>query len=394
MKAIKRQLRDALYRRGYVVLRRDVYESLTLRAAAAAGDPPPRAAAADPLPSLSSSATDSGNATAGAELDAVELCRRARAAREHGDDERAARLYMRAMAVIHKFGPARAGLRELSQAKVTVARDLRDASRAKPLLVRAVELDPDNAAARERLAKLVTAEGGRDLTRECMVFHDAQRAETVHREAVLRCLEYVSIAGVIGDVLEFGVLAGWSARIFAETMRDLMNFADLHLFDSFDGLPEYTSNVDLSSYEIGGRNIWADRMRFPDEFVRQLGASIDRHVHVRLSEVISPDRIRIHKGFYSDSLKTPLDTKAALVHMDCDLYQSAKEVLWRLLEADVYQDGCVMMFDDWNCNKASPNYGERRAFQEFLDGQPRYTATPFFTYGFNGAAFFLHDRDA
>ena len=80
--------------------------------------------------------------------------------------------------------------------------------------------------------------------------------------------------------------------------------------------------------------------------------------------------------------------------MDCDLYQSAKEVLWRLHEMDVFQDGCVLMFDDWNCNKASPNYGERRAFEEFLCGQSRYASTPFFTYGFNGAAHFLHDRNA
>ena len=28
---------------------------------------------------------------------------------------------------------------------------------------------------------------------------------------------------------------------------------------------------------------------------------------------------------------------------------------------------------------------------EFLEGQERFGATPFFTYGFNGAAFFLYD---
>jgi len=54
----------------------------------------------------------------------------------------------------------------------------------------------------------------------------------------------------------------------------------------------------------------------------------------------------------------------------------------------------VLMFDDWNCNKASPNYGERKAFQEFLEKQGKYTSSLFFTYGFNGASFFLHDRTA
>ncbi|MGH8643560.1 MAG: TylF/MycF/NovP-related O-methyltransferase, partial [Gammaproteobacteria bacterium] len=84
----------------------------------------------------------------------------------------------------------------------------------------------------------------------------------------------------------------------------------------------------------------------------------------------------------------------ALVHIDCDLYQSTVEVLWSLYRMDVFQDGCVLMFDDWNCNKASLNYGERRAFREFIEGQERFAHSPFFTYGFNGAAFFLHDRTA
>jgi len=69
-------------------------------------------------------------------------------------------------------------------------------------------------------------------------------------------------------------------------------------------------------------------------------------------------------------------------------------VLWALYNNNVFQDGCVLMFDDWNCNKASPNYGERKAFQEFLEKQDRYTSSLFFTYGFNGASFFLHDRTA
>ena len=58
----------------------------------------------------------------------------------------------------------------------------------------------------------------------------------------------------------------------------------------------------------------------------------------------------------------------------------------------VFQDGCVLLFDDYNCFKASPYYGERRAFAEFLQEQHRFEASPWFTYGFNGAAYFLHER--
>ena len=207
-------------------------------------------------------------------------------------------------------------------------------------------------------------------------------------------LEYVAAGGITGEVLEFGVLAGYTARIICETMRDLLVFKQLHLFDSFEGLPEYTSATDAQSYEIAGRNVWPDRMRFPDAFVRELGVPIDVHVFTSLCEVISPERIFIYRGFFEETLKKPLPVKAALIHIDCDLYQSTKEVFERLYEMDVLQDGCLVLFDDYNCFKASPYAGERLAFREFLDGQGRFETTPFFTYGFNGAAFFLHEKAA
>jgi len=30
----------------------------------------------------------------------------------------------------------------------------------------------------------------------------------------------------------------------------------------------------------------------------------------------------------------------------------------------ILSDGAVLMFDDWNCNRASPNHGQRRAWRE------------------------------
>jgi hypothetical protein len=134
-------------------------------------------------------------------------------------------------------------------------------------------------------------------------------------------------------------------------------------------------------------------MRFGDDFVREnLGAPVDAYIFQRLSEVISSDRLFIYRGFFADTLQNLSATKAALVHIDCDLYQSTREVFGALYEKDVLQDGCVIMFDDYNCFRANPAFGERRAFREFLEGQSRFTSSPFFSYGWNGAAFLLHDR--
>ncbi len=328
-------------------------------------------------------------------LDADANVARARQLLAEGDEQAALRYYAQALSLIHGYGPARQDLKQLSGRRLEAALASLAANRpveARAGLVKAVELDPANGAAREHLQAISKAHPRRDLTKECYVYHQQARGEQVYREAFLRTLEYVAAGGITGEVLEFGVLAGYTARIICETMRDLLVFKQLHLFDSFEGLPEYTSATDAQSYEIAGRNVWPDRMRFPDAFVQELGVPIDVHVFTSLCEVISPERIFIYRGFFEETLKKPLPVKAALIHIDCDLYQSTKEVFERLYEMNVLQDGCLVLFDDYNCFKASPYAGERLAFREFLDGQGRFETTPFFTYGFNGAAFFLHEK--
>jgi tetratricopeptide (TPR) repeat protein len=329
-----------------------------------------------------------------AQLDAAALVGRGREAQQSGDEETAVKHYRAALDLIHRFGPAREELGALAVTYWQRGTELRetDPAGAKRHLVRAVEFDPTHREARAALEELIRAEGRRDLTTQCFVYHDPTRGERVYREAFLRALEYVAVAGITGEVLEFGVLGGFTARIAAETMRDLNIAKQLHLFDSFEGLPEYTSPVDAHSYDIEGRKLWSDRMRFSDDFVAALGEPIDQHIFSRLCDVLSPERLFVYRGFYSQTLQKPPAVKAALLHVDCDLYQSTCEVLWRLFEADVLQDGSVVLFDDYNCFKASPYFGERRAFREFLEGQRKFEATPFFTYGFNGAAFFLHER--
>ena len=314
------------------------------------------------------------------------------AARAKGDDARALQMFARAISLIPRYGPSCEELRMISREYLAKLRRGMPANERLMLLARALEFDPVNSKIRRDLEQTqMDRQGVADLTKTCFIFHDAGRARQIHEEAYRRALEFVTLGGVAGDVLEFGVLGGWSARIFSEIMRDILNLNNLHLFDLFEGLPEYVSAVDRDSYEIGGRDIWHNKMKFPDEFLTQFGQPHYWHIRDRLSEVIRPERIIVHKGFYSETLKHRLDTKAAVIHFDCDLYQSAREVLWGLHGMDALQDGTVMLFDDWNCNRGNPNYGERRALREYLAEQTRFTATPWFTYGYNGSVFILHD---
>jgi O-methyltransferase len=316
------------------------------------------------------------------------------AARQRGDDDLAFAHFGRAMGLIPRHGPSMAEMERMGAACHSVARSMADTAdplTLRDLLVRAVEMNPADAEARRRLDAVLSPYQEPDLTKMCFIFYDDTRARQIHGEAYRRALEFVTIGGVVGDVLEFGVLGGWSARLFCETMRDLRNYSRVHLFDSFEGLPDYKSEIDTTSYEIEGRNLWPDKMRLPAAFLAQFRVPHEKHIKTRLSGIIRKERIIIHKGFFSETLTDDFAMKASIVHIDCDLYQSTTEVLWGLLRMNVFQDGCVLLFDDWNCNRAHPNYGERRAFREFLDGQSRFTASSWYSYGYNGMAFILHD---
>ncbi|MET4426399.1 TylF/MycF/NovP-related O-methyltransferase [Bradyrhizobium sp. RT3a] len=317
-----------------------------------------------------------------------------RAARERADNEQAFKSFARANSLISRYEPAQKALLDMSNECIAHAARVEGLEKM-TLLVKALEMNPLNKEVRRQIEQhLLDRQGGADLTQMCFVFYDSERARHIHEEAYKRALEFVTIGGIPGAVMEFGVLGGWSARILIEIMRDIFNLNNLYLFDSFEGLPEYESAIDRNSYEIAGRNVWSDKMKFPADLLKQFGQPHQWHIRDRLSEVIRPERILVRKGFYSDTLKDPPREKVSVAHIDCDLYQSTIEVLEGLHRGNCLQDGTVLLFDDWNCNKANPNYGERRALREFLERQRDFTATPWFTYGWAGAAYILHEAGA
>ena len=60
----------------------------------------------------------------------------------------------------------------------------------------------------------------------------------------------------------------------------------------------------------------------------------DMNVYIEkaLSKIIPSSQLKVVKGYFEDTLDSHLpNTKAALIHMDCDLYSSAKYVLGKLL---------------------------------------------------------------
>ena len=95
-------------------------------------------------------------------------------------------------------------------------------------------------------------------------------------------------------------------------------------------------------------------------------------------------------GFYEHSLTPNLGERmpaAGFVHIDVDLYSSAKLVLDFVMP--LCRQGTVILFDDWYTFPGGQIKGERKALEEFLDANVDYAVEPWKTYSTFGRSFFV-----
>jgi hypothetical protein len=216
--------------------------------------------------------------------------------------------------------------------------------------------------------------------------YTSERAEQVIGESFRRCFEYVKCVLYSGDVLEFGTFRGYTAKRMARLMAEMQFPGKLWLYDSFEGLPDCNVEGDRDSYEVQSNKVWF-------EGCMALDKGIEHRIQRALLEYLPSERLSITKGFFDQTFDAHHPTEpAALVHVDCDLYSSSRFVLDRLLDFNLLKDGTLLVFDDFNCNRANPKMGERRALAESFGRQDRFTYSPFFSYGWHGQVFFVHDQ--
>lgn len=193
-------------------------------------------------------------------------------------------------------------------------------------------------------------------------------------KAIMLSLEYAVIEQVPGHLAEFGVQMGQEAMVTGFLLRSLETNMEaylkrlgavpknLHLFDSFQGYPEITNAVDTSSFEVK-RNYWYEGLGglagTPPDKLAEMASGSARHY-------LGDHRVETHVGFFEDTLaRLPDGLKLAFVSIDCDLYESTVQVLDHLFGHDILSDGAVVLFGGgWNHNRASPDFGYRRAWRE------------------------------
>lgn len=141
-----------------------------------------------------------------------------------------------------------------------------------------------------------------------------------------------------GLVLEFGVFTGGSLRIIANSTDKIC-----YGFDTFTGLPESAKGWHKGEFNLAG-NI----PHFTESNVRIVPGLIQETF---------PEFLKEHSE------------KVSFVHIDTDIYSSAKYILDSLYDNDRFQEGTIILFDEiFNCEGNSyPNWihNEYKAFVEF-----------------------------
>ncbi len=203
---------------------------------------------------------------------------------------------------------------------------------------------------------------------------------------------YLWTGSIEGDYLEFGVANGRTfanAYVFGTYPKekygcgkfpDVLAYMHFYGFDSFEGLPEphgHDAEVELQS-----------------DFVQGAYNSSVVEVKANMAELKADfDRITLVEGWYEDTLtdenRAELGIeKAALVHVDCDLYESA--VLALDFVTPILVPGSIIMFDDYLCNNANPNAGERKAFSDWQKKNPRFDVFEYRKYSTHAVSFIVN----
>jgi hypothetical protein len=192
-------------------------------------------------------------------------------------------------------------------------------------------------------------------------------------------IQFCIYNNIQGDYLEFGVFVGssfshaykyfHSFQTGYATRNGLIGRPDFQLarprffaFDSFVGLPA-AEQGELPAHWRG-----KGAMSYPQQLFTQ---NIER-AGVDLRDVV------IVPGFFDASLTDAVRqqhnlTAAAIVHADCDLYESTVPVLDFI--RPIFVDGCVVVFDDWFYYKGHPARGQRGAFENWLARNPDVIAS-------------------
>jgi O-methyltransferase len=141
---------------------------------------------------------------------------------------------------------------------------------------------------------------------------------------------------------------------------------DLHLYDSFKGLPKATRK---DRGAIAGKGAFG----------------VGKWMVIRTFKRFDLKIPKIHAGWFQDTLPDQLPEKICFAFLDGDFYQSIKDSLIHVYPR--LTPGAIALIDDYNLRRRRDNReifpGVKRACDEFLQDKPEEMEPPC-----NGQAYF------
>jgi hypothetical protein len=198
--------------------------------------------------------------------------------------------------------------------------------------------------------------------------------EKLYREEFFaKSMRFLGFNQIKGDYLEFGCHGGMTFELAHKYKHIAGLDIKLYGFDSFQGLPK-PKGVDLHTQWKEG--LFAMNMKDFTEKLKDRGLKETEYILV--------------PGFYDESLKANPPkkigiTNAALVYIDCDLYESTVPVLNYILP--ILQTGTIVAFDDFYCFNGDPERGGQLALKEFLQKNSEIKMIDYLHIDWHGKSF-------
>ena len=168
---------------------------------------------------------------------------------------------------------------------------------------------------------------------------------------------YVVQHGIPGDIVECGVWRGGSMQAAALALLGAgVSDRDLHLFDTFEGMPPPTEH----DRRVGGGAAAADLLATHSRDHKVWAVADLEDVQQGMSEVPYPaERVHFHKGMVEDTIPGNAPEKISILRLDTDWYESTKHELEHLYQR--LSPGGVLIIDDYGHWE-----GARKAVEEFF----------------------------
>jgi O-methyltransferase len=200
-------------------------------------------------------------------------------------------------------------------------------------------------------------------------------AGPVEQTIIYKAAHLIASEKIEGDYLEFGVYSGGSFIYAYHVIKSA--------FDP-EQEPNGPERSDEDAIEI--KRVW-EKMRFfafdsfaglpepvgidrrSNDFVKGKYSCPEEIFRLKIKSAAVPEsKVVSVAGLFDETCGPETITKysmkkAAIIHVDCDLYASARTALEFV--QPLLTDGTIIIFDDWYCFRGNPNLGEQKAFNEW-----------------------------